>query len=423
MKSSLAAIRPLTGGPSHFFGFHDVSPWSQDDTLVLALRTEVQEDGVPHSGQEAVLGVVDEPEGGFRRIASTTAWNWQQGCRAQWVDALGERALVYNARDESGRIVARVQDLSVAREREVALGGVYHVHRDTGLATTVDFARFARVYPGYGYLPSSGPPEVVPDRDQVNVVNLATGVARPLTSLERLFDEGVIARSEGQHLLTHPTFSPGGTRVCAIHRCNRANGGQDAHLLVFDAASGAARVLATDKVSHFDWADEDSLVVWTRANETVRRLKSTTRGPLRWLLSRVSRLVRSRTVRHRFYGEAFRCIDVRSGSTRPFAAGILREDGHPQRNPVLASLWVVDTYVAPDGKQGLFLFDEARSRKTDIARLESRVHPRSPWRCDLHPRWNRAGTKICVDSTHEGRRQVYVVEVEKIVAPLRAELA
>ena len=37
-------------------------------------------------------------------------------------------------------------------------------------------------------------------------------------------------------------------------------------------------------------------------------------------------------------------------------------------------------------------------------------------RCDLHPRWNRDGTKVCFDSTHEGERQVYVIDVADIVA-------
>ena len=36
-------------------------------------------------------------------------------------------------------------------------------------------------------------------------------------------------------------------------------------------------------------------------------------------------------------------------------------------------------------------------------------------RCDLHPRWSRDGTQVCLDSVHEGTRQMYVVEVRDIV--------
>ena len=31
-------------------------------------------------------------------------------------------------------------------------------------------------------------------------------------------------------------------------------------------------------------------------------------------------------------------------------------------------------------------------------------------RCDLHPRWDRKGEKICFDSVFEGKRRVYIVE-------------
>ena len=36
-------------------------------------------------------------------------------------------------------------------------------------------------------------------------------------------------------------------------------------------------------------------------------------------------------------------------------------------------------------------------------------------RCDLHPRWNRDGTKVCFDSAHEGARQLYVMDVSSVV--------
>lgn len=32
-------------------------------------------------------------------------------------------------------------------------------------------------------------------------------------------------------------------------------------------------------------------------------------------------------------------------------------------------------------------------------------------RCDLHPRWNHAGNKICFDSVFEGHRGLYTVSI------------
>lgn len=35
-------------------------------------------------------------------------------------------------------------------------------------------------------------------------------------------------------------------------------------------------------------------------------------------------------------------------------------------------------------------------------------------RCDLHPRWNDTGSAVSFDSTHEGYRGIYMIDLEDI---------
>ena len=59
--------------------------------------------------------------------------------------------------------------------------------------------------------------------------------------------------------------------------------------------------------------------------------------------------------------------------------------------------------------------DGASEKKRDvkvIARVFAPFKYDNDTRCDLHPRWNRAGDKICFDSIFEGHRGLYVVDVK-----------
>jgi hypothetical protein len=77
---------------------------------------------------------------------------------------------------------------------------------------------------------------------------------------------------------------------------------------------------------------------------------------------------------------------------------------------------LTDTYPDKDGFRTLLLFDPATETRTDIGRFHGPFPPDGEIRCDLHPRWNRDGTQVCIDSIHEdGKRQVYRFDVSAFV--------
>ena len=58
--------------------------------------------------------------------------------------------------------------------------------------------------------------------------------------------------------------------------------------------------------------------------------------------------------------------------------------------------------------------------RMDLAAFHAPPAFDGPLRVDLHPRWNRDGTALCIDSVHEGTRQMYTVDLRPALAAAAA---
>ena len=108
-----APVKRVTDEPKyHFFGYYDKSPWDIRDHYILSLQTSF-EDRPPRPEDEAVIGILDpEDDYAFKTLATTHAWNWQQGCMLQWIPN-SESKIIFNDR-EDGRylMIVKMEDMS-----------------------------------------------------------------------------------------------------------------------------------------------------------------------------------------------------------------------------------------------------------------------------------------------------------------------
>ena len=78
---------------------------------------------------------------------------------------------------------------------------------------------------------------------------------------------------------------------------------------------------------------------------------------------------------------------------------------------------MTDTYQDSHNFRYLFLVNIKSSEKVDLARLRSSpALDNSPVRCDLHPKWSFDGRYVCVDTVHDGDRQMHVFDVADVVS-------
>ncbi|MFB6173291.1 MAG: TolB family protein [Halobacteriales archaeon] len=368
--------RRLTDPPEHhFFGYYEKSPWNADESLLLAHETAFQ-DRRPAAEDAAGICLVEDGTGDVERVAETRAWDFQQGAMLQWLGPDRDRRFVFNDRGEEG-FVARIHDVESGRVRTVE-HPVYAVAPDGGTAFTLDYDRLDHTRPGYGYAPlgDGGEPAPHPDDEGVYRVDLAEGTADLLVSLADLaaFDP-VPSMAHGVHWVNHIQLSPDGDRVAFIHRSETPDDRRWLDRLFTMAADGSTlRLLHSGFVSHYDWRTGEDLLAWTDRD-----------------------------------GEAFYRYDL-DGGADPVAPGVLPADGHCSFSP--GGEWLLlDSYPDEDRRRGLYLYHWDRDELIDLGSVHSPPVEDSSLRCDLHPRWDRTGDRICFDSTHEGSRQMYVLDV------------
>ncbi len=423
----------------HFFGFHDIVAWNPRGDRMAALRVQVI-DRPPVLGDVVEAGFVDESTGEFKPLIETGAFNFPQGARQLWAD---DESFWVNIRlgDDWGAV--RI-DASGTRIAEIHQA-LYALDPGRRHGYGLNFARLHRLG-GYGYVgyPDPTRDQPRPERDGITRVDLETGKVELLVSIADVAAR-VESPVETHHYLTHLVPSPSGARILFLHRWWLPDGGIG-HRLLSAKSDGTDLVChAEGFLSHFDWWDDDRLMIWGRvatASDRLRRMSAAQR--LGGVLKLAKRAVRAVMPAKKGGGMSFLLVDIRDGSVRPFWPDLLPEDGHPMFCPAKRDWLSVDTYPDEHRVRELKLLNAVTGQVVDLGRYqfanlsldtslldrayehldpvvlrsvdgEKFAWARSGLHCDLHPRWKADGTALAFDSTHEGSRQVYVVDTSQMM--------
>jgi hypothetical protein len=318
----------------------------------------------------------------FHGLAKSRAWNWQQGCMLQWLGAPAKDRVFYNDYRKD-KYVGVIRSLDRRGAESVLERPLYALSPDGNTGVSVDFERLHRCMCGYGYSARRAAVDTyhLPDDDGIWIVNIQTGASRLVLSLKqiaKLSPRSSMFRAE--HYLNHLEFSPTGRRLCFLHRWH-ARGKYYSRLYTVCPDGNGLRCLAdNDLVSHHTWLDDEHLLAWSRQGDS----------------------------RDRFY---LYDLSATSSELRALGEGTLLQDGHPSFSPNRNFL-LLDSYPDDNRLQSLLLFDLTTEELVELGKFRQPLRFNDDLRCDLHPRWNRGGTKICFDSTHQGCRQIYVADVD-----------
>jgi hypothetical protein len=377
-KASLARLAPPAGdaGGEAFFGYFGIAPWSGDGRGFLFHRWRRGESRVE-------IWRADGDGGHAQVVGHSAAWNFQQGSMAQWIGARADGIVFNDCVDD--RIVCRILEPGAAERR--LPWPVQAIHPAGGEALSLDYRRLGQVQPEYGYAEATAGEDAETARadDGLWRVSLANGDARLVVSMAALAARD--PRPEmlhARHAVNHAVYSPRGERIAFMHRWLGARGLFSRLYVTAPDGSGLTAVLDHRMVSHYSWRDEATLLVYARS-------------PLA--------------------GDRYYVLDATTGSLAPFAAGVVDRfgDGHPSCSPD-GRWFVTDTYPDRARMRRLFLCQTGGGKAIELGAFFSPWRYDGAVRCDLHPRWDRAGRRISIDSAHEGCRATYVVDVAGVQA-------
>lgn len=399
-----------------FVGFHDITPWSPDQSCLAIHRAAPEFFEMADCGKPIGICLWMPQSGEIRAVDSTTAWNFQQGARLQWLP--GSRDILVFNTVEAGRAVAVLRNVATG-ERTVLPAAIYVISPDGKTSISPNFTTLAHRWKAYGYPPLTQSPAISDlSADGLWQLDLETGKESLFVSTKRAAEfEAVPSADPGSHFLCHASFSPDGTRVIFLHRFFSVDGGLFTRMIATDRLAKNFVLLAQEKVSHFDWIDNETVLVWARftgGGLAAARARGAFGSPWIKPLLRAARKMTGRW-KKQFLAESYYKISVKDPKLRSrFGWPSLDSDGHPMI--ARSHKWITtDFYPDSAGRLPVILYNPDQQRRIDVYVFEH--NPRSndsDVKCDLHPRWSRTEDLIAVDTCEAGFRQVRVLDVSDV---------
>lgn len=386
-EGNIMRISPDDKEHEYFFGYYDKSPWDITDRYMLCLRANnTWSDVSPKETADILLIDTQKNEDDkdrVKKIAETRAWNVQQSCMLQWLGPDFSSRILYNDYRDC-KYVSVILTLATMEEKVIP-APVYSVSADGKFALTLDFSRLYNLRPGYGYynVPEKTMGVALPDTTAIWKVDLETGEVSDLlkyTDFANFQPRPEMQEAGAVHKVNHIMLSPNGKRFMVLYRwfigerkytrlitCNVD--GTDMYVLSDD-----------DMVSHCFWKDDDHIIAFENKKKS---------GTGYYLMKDKTQ-------------EYVHCWPEMTGDGHPSYSpdrGLVVTDSYPDRARV-ASLRVMNA-------------DIEKNEVNVVARVFAPFKYDNDTRCDLHPRWNHAGDKICFDSVFEGHRGLYIVNLEE----------
>jgi len=346
---------------------------------------------------KAEIGIFDlQHHNEWQKIGETTTWNWQQGCRLQWVPDKFEEIIWNDRSDDGKRIVTRVYNFKTKQTRMVPFP-VYVTSPDGKKGLGVNYERVQHRGCKYPGIEDPYQDQWAPGNIGLWEIDMVSGEKKLILSIRELakvmYPDGFPSDTLNRNLyFFRAGYNPSGTRIFLFVKD-------------FQDVWGNWRIRTEGYTLNPDGTDiryfyqEPSHHYWLNDGEVVDN------GV-----------------------HALPCSPATLGYYRfkDDGTGLAKEklfgapNGHITVNQ--NGDWILTDASDGDGHIYLYLFHLPTRKIVPLAKLETQLGGYiyrtglGAMRCDLHPRFSHDGRMISFDSTHEGvGRHIYVMDISSII--------
>lgn len=402
----------------YFFGYYDISPESPDGTKVLVNKPQFI-DHMPVVGDGLEIGYIDLQSGDFVKIAETFAWNFQEGCRLQW---LNDDFIIFNDRDHDDGKSIKAYKYSINEKkivREYSLP-IYSVNIDKQIAISYNFFNNR-----YNYAHSLEEEKTDIKKDGIFRIDLKSGTTELVCSLDKLIR---LADSfDSKNWVEHCVLNPAGDKFFFFHRWDLGNGGFTTKFFVGDFKGNLECLLDNAFCSHSGWRGNNQISAWGRfpskMNSVQKNLKFRGSGLYKLALHVYHMIVKNQAIRQKVTNDSYIMFDIENHNAKKIMNLDIVQDGHCTWDDS-GRFMLTDTYADNEKLRNLYILDYHTNQLYRLGRFYTfpfkDLHMEKKWtepgiQCDLHPKWSFDQKHIYFDSVYEGKRQLYRINIEKII--------
>lgn len=377
-KSEYVVSRLGLENKESYFGYYDKSPINATNEYIILQSTNSTTTAMPNVQVPVDMVLYDVNNDSYEIIGKSHTYNWQQGTKLMWVS---DYQFIYNDFDaEKKQYISKIYDVKT-KSIEIINAPIYDCY-ERKFAISLNFERLDIARADYSYSNLGSEIDWNNNADDgLYFVDLEKNESRFILSLEQIIQQNHKETMDGaKHKFNHIMISPNGEKMMFMHRWFLNDGRRFDSLYVSNVDGSDIKLVSDDDmVSHCFWYNDDQIFAY---------------------------------LRDKVKGDKYYMVNARTGEKETVGEGKIDKfgDGHPHCH---APKIIFDTYPDKARMKSLYLYDYEGNTLEQLGEFVESFNFYGETRCDLHPRFSFDGKKVFFDSVHEGKRGLYMMELDK----------